>query len=63
MVRFIPRYVIVFGTIVIFLTSLFVTSLLAHRNGTDLSVWILYPMTLLNRKPRNGPTTIWSANL
>ena len=51
LVRFIPRYFILFEAIVngsVFLISISVHLILAHKNATDFWILILYSDTLLN---------------
>ena len=51
MVRFIPRYFILFEAIVngiVFLISFSVSSLLSYKDTTDFWILTLYPATLLN---------------
>ena len=53
LVRFIPRYFMLFGAIVSgidSLISLYVASLLVYRNATDFCTLTLYPETLLNSR-------------
>ena len=51
LVRFIPRYFVLFEAIVneiVFFSSISVSSLLTYKNATHFWILILYPATLLN---------------
>ena len=48
LVRFIPRYFILFNVIIIFFLIYLIGLLLVYRNIPDFWILILYPMTLLN---------------
>ena len=48
LVKFIPKYFIVFDTIMNGIVSFSDISLLVYRNAADFLIWFLYPATLLN---------------